>query len=41
MTEKNYGSIVVVDKQSKVTGICTERDILKKLVHNNLDPKKN
>lgn len=40
MTEKNYGSIVVVDKQNKVTGICTERDILKKLVHNNLNPKR-
>ena len=38
MSEKNYGSIVVVDNQDKVIGICTERDILKKLVHKNLDP---
>ena len=35
MTDKNYGSIVVVDK-NKVIGICTERDILKKLVDKNL-----
>ncbi len=40
MTEKNYGAIVVVDKQDKVVGICTERDILKKLVNNNLSPTK-
>ena len=36
MSEKNYGSVVVVDKKQKVIGICTERDILKKLVHKNL-----
>ncbi len=40
MSEKNYGSIVVVDNQDKVIGICTERDILKKLVNNNLNPSK-
>ena len=40
MTEKNYGSVVIVNKKNEVTGICTERDILKKLVHNNLDPTK-
>ena len=38
MTNKNYGSIVVVDKKNKVIGICTERDILKKLVYKNLKP---
>ena len=37
MSEKNYGSVVVVDKKQKVIGICTERDILKKLVHKNLE----
>ena len=36
MTDKNYGSVVVVDKKNKVIGICTERDILKKLVDKNL-----
>ena len=37
MSDKNYGSVVIVDNQNKVIGICTERDILKKLVHNNLN----
>lgn len=40
MTEKNYGSVVIVDKKNKVIGICTERDILKKLVNSGLNPKK-
>ena len=39
MTEKNYGSVVIVDKKNKVIGICTERDILKKLVNSGLNPK--
>ena len=38
MSEKNFGSVVIVDKENKVVGICTERDILKKLVNKNLDP---
>ena len=40
MSEKNYGSVVIVDNQSKVIGICTERDILKKLVNQKLNPEK-
>ena len=40
MSEKNYGSIVVVDNKNVVIGICTERDILKKLVNNKLNPAK-
>ena len=40
MTEKNYGSVVIVDNDNKVIGICTERDILIKVVNNNLDPSK-
>ena len=40
MTEKNFGSVVIVNKEKKVIGICTERDILKKLVNKNLDPAK-
>tara|TARA_Y100001954_G_C15605918_1_gene500380 strand:+ start:41 stop:565 length:525 start_codon:yes stop_codon:yes gene_type:complete len=39
MAEKNYGCVVAVDEENKVTGICTERDILKRLVAKNLDPK--
>ena len=37
MTEKNYGSVVIVNEESRVIGICTERDIMKKLVDKNLD----
>lgn len=33
MTEKNFGSVVVVDSDQKVVGIATERDVMKKLVH--------
>ena len=40
MSEKNYGSVVIVDNFSKVIGICTERDILKKLVNQKLNPEK-
>ena len=40
MADKNYGSIVVVDKKNKVIGICTERDILKKIVNKNLNASK-
>ena len=38
MTEKNYGSVVILDKESKVIGIVTERDIVKKLVRKSLSP---
>ena len=37
--EKNYGSVVIVDSKDKVIGIVTERDIVKKLVKNNMSPK--
>jgi len=40
MSEKNYGSVVIVDNQNKVIGICTERDILKKLVNQKLNPER-
>ena len=39
MSEKNYGSVVIVDSKDKVVGIVTERDIVKKLVKNNMSPK--
>ncbi len=39
MSEKNYGSVVIVDSKDKVVGIVTERDIVKKLVNNNKSPK--
>ena len=39
MAEKNYGSVVIVDHEDRVVGIVTERDIVKKLVKNNLSSK--
>ena len=39
MADKNYGSVVIVDSKDKVVGIVTERDVVKKLVNNNMSPK--
>ena len=39
MSENNFGSVVVIDKNQKVIGIVTERDIVKKIVQNNLSAK--
>lgn len=39
MADKDYGSVVIVDSKDKVVGIVTERDIVKKLVNNNMSPK--
>ncbi|MEM6341444.1 MAG: CBS domain-containing protein [Pseudomonadota bacterium] len=39
MCAKNFGSVVVVDTDDKVIGVMTERDIMRKLVHQGLDPK--
>ncbi len=39
MSEKNYGSVVIVDEKDKVIGIVTERDIVKRLVKNGLSAK--
>ena len=39
MADKNYGSVVIIDSNDKVVGIVTERDIVKKLVNNNMSPK--
>ena len=39
MSEKNYGSVIIVDKQERVIGVVTERDIVKKLVNAGLSPK--
>ena len=39
MSDKNYGSVIIVDKQEKVIGVVTERDIVKKLVNAGLSPK--
>ncbi|MFL2679094.1 MAG: cyclic nucleotide-binding/CBS domain-containing protein [Alphaproteobacteria bacterium] len=39
MTKDNFGSVVVVDSQNKIKGIVTERDLMKKLVFNQKNPK--
>ncbi|WP_298862845.1 CBS domain-containing protein [uncultured Sulfitobacter sp.] len=39
MSEKNYGSVIVVDAQEKVIGVVTERDVMNKLVGKGLDSK--
>ncbi len=39
MTEMDYGSVIVVDEQRRVVGMVTERDILKRLVNQDRDPK--
>ena len=39
MSELNYGSVMVIDAQDRLTGVVTERDVLKKLVNGGLDAK--
>ena len=39
MSNKNYGSVIIVDRHDKVIGIVTERDIVKKLVKDGLSAK--
>lgn len=39
MSEKNYGSVIVVDPDQKVIGVVTERDVMNKVVGGGLDPK--
>lgn len=40
MSEKNYGSVIIVDSDERVIGVVTERDVMNKLVRAGLDPKK-
>ena len=37
MSEKNYGAVIVVNDENKVIGIVTERDVMNKVVANELD----
>ncbi|WP_298914853.1 CBS domain-containing protein [uncultured Algimonas sp.] len=39
MSEKNYGSVIVVDADDVVIGVVTERDIMNKVVGRGLDAK--
>lgn len=38
MSDKNYGSIIVVDPDARVIGMMTERDILRRVVAEHRDP---
>lgn len=40
MSEKNFGSVIVVDTEDRVIGVVTERDVMNKLVVGGLDAKK-
>lgn len=40
MSDKNYGSVIIVDPDDKVIGVVTERDIMVKLVGKAMDPAK-
>jgi CBS domain-containing protein len=40
MSEKNYGAVVVIDADKKVLGVATERDVMNKLVAQELDARK-
>ena len=39
MSAKNYGAAVIVDRDNKPTGIVTERDFMRRLLDNGLDPR--
>ena len=39
MSDKNYGSVMIVDENEKVIGVVTERDIMNKIVGKGLDAK--
>ena len=39
MTEKGFGSVVIVDGEEKVVGIVTERDLMRKVINEGRDPK--
>ena len=40
MSLENFGSVVITDKGKKVVGIVTERDLMKKLLNNDMNPKR-
>ena len=40
MAQRNIGSVVIVDDTFKVQGMVTERDLVRRLLAENLDPDK-
>jgi len=39
MVKANIGAVVIIDKQGRLTGIATERDMTRRVVAKGLDPK--
>ena len=37
MSERNYGSVVIIDPHRKPIGIVTERDLMRRLLHRRMD----
>lgn len=40
MSEKNFGSVIVINDDHTIAGIVTERDLMRRLLNQGLDPKK-
>ena len=38
MAARDFGSVVIVDPENRVEGVLTERDVLKRIVNEGLDP---
>ena len=41
MTSNRIGCLLVIDKQGKIVGILTERDIVKKVIDKSVEPERN
>ena len=39
MAKDNFGSVVIVDDKRNVRGIVTERDLMRKVIPNSMNPK--
>ena len=39
MSKDNFGSVVILNSKGKVSGIVTERDLMRKLLNNSMNPK--
>ena len=39
MTERNIGSVIIIDDDMKVRGIVTERDLVRRILGGGLDPR--
>lgn len=39
MSERNFGAVIIVDPDKRPVGIVTERDFMRRLLNNSLDPR--